>query len=180
VNKKKERTDAQVPPFFNAQRIGGSLREVDVSLIQSENEKVVSRWFHGPHDADLFIWTDERNNVIKHQTSFCGQIVEWNVLDGIRTGFVIEQEFESTSMPSSETIRFDGAPMETAITLALDLIRHVNSLDDRTRVELLEQLTKRPSFLTMNPEDILKRYGGSSKEGVWTKFKTIFRKLIGS
>lgn len=174
----EKRAEPIIPPFFNAQRIGGSLREVDVSLIQSENENVVSRWFHGPHDADLFIWMDARNNVIKHQTSFCGQIVEWNVLDGIRTGFVIEQETASASMGASETIRFDTRPMESAIVQALDLIRHVDSLDDVTRRELVEQLTRRPSFSTMNADEILKRYGGATRDGVWQRFKEIFRKAV--
>ncbi len=111
MTNKKERGESKVPPFFNPQRIGGSLREIDVSLIQTENEKVLSRWFHGPDEADLFIWTDERNNVIKQQVTFCGQIVEWNVLDGIRTGVVIEQEYENASMAASETIQFDGPPL---------------------------------------------------------------------
>ncbi|HEX4925898.1 MAG TPA: hypothetical protein VFV50_17530 [Bdellovibrionales bacterium] len=175
----EKKEEPKIPPFFHPQKIGGSLREVDVSLIQSENENVVSRWFHGPHDADLFIWTDERNNVIKHQTSFCGQIVEWNVLDGIRTGFVLEQETASPSMGASETIKFDARPMESAIHQAHELIRHVDSLDEVTRRELLQQLTQRPSFSTMKPEEILKRYGGSSRDGVWRRFKEIFRRAIG-
>jgi hypothetical protein len=167
-----------IPPFFNPQKIGGELREVDVSLIQTEDERVVSRWFHGAHDADLFIWADERNNVIKQQVAFCGQIVEWNVLDGIRTGVVVEQEFSEGQMNSSETIYFDSKPQESAINIALDLIKHINSLDEKTREELLHQLKHRPSFFTMQPEEILRRYGTYSSDKVWKRFKDIFKKVF--
>jgi hypothetical protein len=179
TNKKDSKhSDSKIPPFFNAQKIGGSLREVDVSLIQAETESVVSRWFHGPHEADLFIWTDERNNVIKQQVSFCGQIVEWNVLDGIRTGMVIERELEDASMNASEIIQFDGAPIESSIRLALDLIKHVNSLDEKTKGELVDQLTRRPSFATLAPDEILRRYG-SSRDTVWHRLRKVLKKVIG-
>lgn len=168
-----------IPSFFNPQSIGPSLREVDVSLIQTESEKVISRWFHGTQDADLFIWTDERNNVIKQQVSFCGQIVEWNVLDGVRTGMVIENEIEGPSMPSSETIQFDLTPQSSAIRLAFELVRHITQLDEPTRGELLHQLTDRPSLTTMKPEEVLRRFG-SSRDDLWTRLKAVFRKLIQS
>jgi hypothetical protein len=176
TTKKQDESSRLIPPFFNPQQTGGSLREVDVSLIQTECEQVVSRWFHGPQDADLFIWTDEKNNVIKHQIAFCGQIVEWNLLDGIRTGVVIEQETEPT-ISSSETIHFDSRPQESAVRLAIDLVNHITKLDEKTKGEIVLQLRERPSFATMRPDEILRRYGPPGN--IWARFNRIFRKIFG-
>ena len=177
-----EKLPRQAPPFFSPEKIGASLTEVDTSVLQTESQKVVSRWFHSPHDADLFIWIDEKKNLIKHQVAFCGQIVEWNILEGVRTGVVVEQEVEQEvdgpSMSSSETIRFDLRPQDSAVHMALQLVRRVETLEEKTRGEILIQLTHRSSFSTMKPDEIVRQYGSESADRIWTVFRNLFKKVF--
>ena len=119
--------------FFNGKTVGRGLKEVAVDLIKTENEDLVSRWYHGTTGADLFTWADRRNNIIKQQLNFNGQVVEWNCLEGIKTGVVIEQDMENEpkndtkkksgkeeiQVKASETIKFDPKPQSDSIGLAL-------------------------------------------------------------
>lgn len=125
------------PSLFNAQEIAKSLKEVAVDIIQTEHHEVVSRWFHSNKDADLFIWLDESMRIIKQQITFCGQVVEWNAVEGVRTGFVFEDETKPQSS-ASEIIRFDGAPIKAAIQQATEILNGMNQLEQTERQTLVE------------------------------------------
>lgn len=123
-------SERKTPLFFDAAELGKSLKEVGVDYLKVESRDVKTRWFHGPHDVDLFIWVDSKERIIKQQVSFCGQIVEWNVLEGVKTGVVIEHEMEDNKIKASEIVKFDERPIARAVQLAVDLVRHTESLED--------------------------------------------------
>ncbi len=131
------------PAFlFNPSEIAKSLKEVAVDIIQTEHQEVVSRWFHSHRDADLFIWLDESARIIKQQISFNGQVVEWNAVEGVRTGFVFEDD--SGKKPgdmSSEIIRFDNAPIKAAIAQAIEILNEMSQLPLSERQTLVANLS---------------------------------------
>ncbi len=77
---------------MNVKEIARNLREVAVDVIETEGTSIVSRWFHAADDVDLLIWTDDEKTIIKYQVSLFGQVVEWNMFDGVKTGVIIEIE----------------------------------------------------------------------------------------
>jgi hypothetical protein len=97
------------PRFFNAEEIGHSLKEVSPLLLKTTHPEITSRWFHSSQDADLFIWFDRNQGVIKQQISFFGQVVEWNIVEGLKTGLVIEEEIRGHAR-ASEMVCFDARP----------------------------------------------------------------------
>src|SRR4051812_41729358 len=101
------RIENEAPILFDAEQIGKSLREVAVDVIETEGSTILSRWFHSKHDVELFLWTDAENNVIKHQVTFYGQAVEWNVFEGVKTGVIVEHENSLGDGVVNETIQFD-------------------------------------------------------------------------
>lgn len=126
------------PYYFDPARAGKSLKEVGVDYLQIESRNITSRWFHSNEDVDLFIWLDEFQQIIKQQVSFCGQIVEWNMLDGLKTGVIIEEEFgDSKKVESSEIIQFDKQLQNDAIQLAIQVVQGIDKIEENVRLLIL-------------------------------------------
>ena len=149
--------------FFNPKRIGASLKEVSKDYIQTESQDVISRWLHSEQDADLFLWIDEKKNIIKQQLSFHGQVVEWNLIEGVKTGFIFEDdsktdEGQSPTMDASELIRYDESPQGNTLQQAFELIRHIEALTDIERKKIQDNFKKDPSLGNISPEAFLEKY----------------------
>jgi len=142
----------------NPEKIGASLQEVDISFSGREDHKLTTKWYHAPGvDADALIWMDHRENIIKQQINISGVVVEWNVLDGLRTGVIIEQELKESE--TSQSIRYDENSNNHNLEMAIRLVRNIPALDEATRVMLLTNFEKPDSFKTLSPQEILFRYG---------------------
>ncbi len=149
---------AEAVKMFNAKELGRSLREVAVDMMKNENRNIESHWFHSSKDADMFIWKDESKNIIKQQVTFYGQLIEWNVLEGVRTGLLVEDE-ASQKMGSSPLIRYDQRPQQHGIEQGVDIVSHVQGLSDGDKLQIIENFTKSPHFNQMTSEEIIQRYG---------------------
>jgi hypothetical protein len=177
--------------FFNGRGIGRKLKEVTVDLIKTDNDDVISRWFHSEPGTDLFTWTDHKHNIIKQQISFNGQVVEWNCLEGIKTGVVIESDLSPTQEQyaeienkSSETIQFDPKPQGRSIDLALEILRYMEG-DAKLLLQLIDNFENPQNIKTMKPEDFILRFGLAVKNyqkingGFWAyckkRFSTLFK-----
>jgi hypothetical protein len=125
------------PRHFNPEDLGKSLKEVAMDLVKTSRRDVVARWFHSSKDADLFIWMDLQRNIIKQQLSYYGQVVEWNVIEGVKTGHIIVEEGRIHGQ-RSEFLNFDERPQRTSVDQALKLLNHVTALKDDER-KILEQ-----------------------------------------
>ena len=79
---------------------------------------------------------DQKDRLIKQQLSLFGQIVEWNILDGVKTGMVIEEIEHAADMGASEIIRFDREPNDQAIKQAMEVISHTEDLNHEMRETL--------------------------------------------
>ncbi|MCC6276418.1 MAG: hypothetical protein IT289_00730 [Oligoflexia bacterium] len=158
------------PMFFSGKWIGESLKEVSVDFIETEKAELMSRWFHGEPGTDLYAWLDNRQNVIKQQLSFVGQVVEWNCLDGLKTGVVIESDLgvstpntqkpEDSKRAVSETVQFDQAPQSTAIKLALEILSNLQ-VDEKLKNQLMGNFQDPQHLQTMSPQDFMRRFGQS-------------------
>ncbi len=144
---------------FNAREIGRTLTEVAVDLIRSEDRNIESRWFHSPHDADLFFWRDDQKNIIKQQVTFFGQLIEWNVVEGLRTGVVVEEEGSDQKTKGSPVIRFDLDPQKHTLEQGLDIIAHTAALSEDDKRRILNNFVNGPRLLSLTPEEVLTRYG---------------------
>lgn len=143
---------AQGPVLFDPEQIGRSLREVAVDVIETEGSPILSRWFQSSRDVELLIWTDSNKNVIKHQITFFGQVVEWNVFEGVKTGVVIEEEGTGDTEDNvRETIRFDSGPDATAVGKAIRVVEFTSELKDTDRLKISENL--RVKTETLPPAD---------------------------
>ena len=162
----------ELPRVFNAEEMGLSLKEVAVDILDADGNQIVSRWFHSSQDVDLFIWMDEQQNMLKHQVSFLGQVVEWNVLEGVKTGLIVETVIQGSEEPG-EVIRFDSTPLSPTVQQAISVLRNVVVLDDDDRATIIGNL--RTSIRLPQTQDYLQRYRcvlgsrESSRQSFWRR-----------
>lgn len=154
-----DRPQLSYPRFFNAEELGKSLKEVATDLMATPHKEIISRWFHSAKDADLFIWMDINHNVIKQQLSFYGQVVEWNVVEGVKTGLIIEDESRVEGVNSSDVVRFDLKPQKAPVEQALDLLNHITALKEEERQALRLNFEQAQASTTMPPEMFIERFG---------------------
>lgn len=150
------------PRLFDPADLGGTLKEVATDLIHtSTDQDVTGRWFHSVQDADLYIWLDDRRRVIKQQLSFYGTVVEWNAVEGLKTGMVIEEEREDKDRHrnDSELIQFDNRPQKNTIVQAMELLRHVTSLSSEERDLLMGNFADSALAISMDAEEFARRFG---------------------
>lgn len=147
------------PKYFNPEELGKSLKEVAVDVIKTNSKDVISRWFHSAKDADLFIWLDDNKNILKQQLSYYGQVVEWNVVEGVKTGHIVEEEDNDRQAPSSEILNFDQTPQSTNIEQALRLLECITALGEDERRLLSANFRKLGSSQNMPPEEFIARFG---------------------
>jgi hypothetical protein len=174
--------------FLNGKQVGKSLREIAVDLIKTESEDLVSRWYHGTSNTDLFTWADRCDNIIKQQLNVNGQVVEWNCLEGVKTGVVIELDMENKETPenkvgTSESIQFDSKPQGYSVTLALEILANVD-MDVKLREQLIGNFRNPQNIDSMTPEAFMKRFGLALKNyekqdsGFWRNLKTRFTAIF--
>lgn len=163
------------PFYFNAEEIGRSLKEVSVSLVEAAPESILSRWYHSEKNVDVYLWLDHRNNIIKQQVHLCGQLVEWNILDGVRTGMVVEME-SSSSSEVEESIYYDKEPLMGAIRQAIDIVENTGELSDTDRSTLKMNFHHGKTLNDIDVKEFAQRFGEEkseeAKKGFWKKFKT--------
>lgn len=166
--------------LFNPTEIAKSLKEVAVDIIQTEHHRVVSRWFHSNKDADLFIWLDESARIIKQQITFSGQVVEWNAVEGVRTGFVFEDDTQEKKPGDigSEIIRFDGAPIKASIGQAIEILNEMNQLPLSERQTLVANLTAPGWDQPMSYGEFYQRFARPKKSRQTHHFLANLRRLL--
>jgi hypothetical protein len=147
------------PRFFNPQDLGQSLKEVNVDIVRDNQHSVTSRWFHSAKDADLFIWLDSKQNIIKQQLSYYGQVVEWNVVEGLKTGHIIEDEGRVEHMGASEIVHFDQQPQNTSVDQARSLLNHMTALKEQERQILVGNFSSEGRSQQVSAEEFIRRFG---------------------
>ncbi len=145
---------------------------------------------------DLFTWSDSKQVIIKQQMSFNGQVVEWNCLEGLKTGVVVETDLsdeesqagqeisESTTAEKlAETVKFDDNPQGRSVALALDILDHLDA-DGPFRLQLITNFKNPQNIRTLNPKEFITRFGMALKNyqngdpGFWDNLKRRFQELF--
>ena len=171
-----------VPGFISPQKIGETLQEVSAEVLETESEPLMTRWFHSDQDVDVFYWVDSRSNVIKQQVSLFGQVVEWNILEGVRTGLRIEVE-ESGKTEAVTGMHYDQAPLKYAIGQAIGLLSHAHRIHEKDRNALVANFEQNPTMEKMDVKEFYQRFGKTDKSpenaGFFEKLKKWLNKLQG-
>lgn len=168
--------------FVNFREIGLSLREMGSDVIKTTHQNVVSRWYHSDADADVILWKDERENIIKQQVNLFGQIIEWNIVEGLKTGFVVETEGPNGQVqaikpdkPGEKTktanvVQYDATPSKNSINQAIEIIKHARLISKGDKEILINNFYNAPRIASMDPTDFVNKYGKPIKENFFKKW----------
>jgi hypothetical protein len=134
------------PIYFDPQRVGASLKEVGIDYTKVESREIETRWFRDASgETDVFIWLNKEKTIIKQQSSIMGQLVEWNIVEGLKTGMVLENELIKSDgkdqLPQSELIYFDKIVQPQAVLMAINVIKHM-AIDDELKNHLLKNFQR--------------------------------------
>jgi hypothetical protein len=74
------------PSDEQLKNMGGTLREIDPSTLQSDPDEGAVRWFLGDNGTEIFAWTHDGAAPHHIQLVFARVSVEWNQQSGLMTG----------------------------------------------------------------------------------------------
>ena len=163
------------PSLLDLREIARTLEGVAVDIIKAGEQSVISHWYHSPLDCDIYIWTDKKHNLIKHQVSLCGQIVEWNLVEGIKTGYVLVKEVENGE--GKEEICYDPSIQKTSLYQALSVLQLATCFEQDILSVVIENYSSNPRMDGMEPEEFLSRYGNVDKDVKMTRWQKLWNKI---
>jgi hypothetical protein len=164
---------------FDAEAIGASLLSLAVDVVKGDTTEFMSRWFKSSSvEADLVIWTDSQKRIIKHQLCFYGQVVDWNPINGTRTGLVVEEEVEESSGDDvAETIRFDKVTQSGAVDQAVRVLSRVPELSEEDRSALIFNLRESIKLHKKARERAIQTWSPKIEELTSTQRPTFWKRL---
>ncbi|MEZ4871106.1 MAG: hypothetical protein R2827_02445 [Bdellovibrionales bacterium] len=176
--------------YLDLAELGRSMEEIAYDIVSTERNSVITRWYGFQHEVNLYIWEDSRHNVIKQHLNIFGQVVEWNIIDGVKTGCVCDEgsDFEDRSFSTSDEIKlekvlFDQKPIAAAIQQAQGLLLAMEVFEDPYKMGLINNFLKSPRADQMNPREFLRIYGHNlshqdSNAKYFNKFIQLFSRLF--
>ena len=105
------------------------LNFVSFDTLKIENQSIQSHWYRH-EDIDLYYFQREDGSFIKVHVSVLGQIIEWNPLDGTRTGLMVEEEQGGEVF---ETVQYDARANGQSVAQSLVVIEHASCIDAELR-----------------------------------------------
>lgn len=118
---------------FDLKSLAKTLKLTSIDIIQTSNQDIESHWFRSLGPADLYYWK-AKNRIVKQQVSIFNQVVEWNEYDGVKTGYVNDDDFHREK---SEVICFDQEINAEVIHQAIEFIAHAKNIKEETAQELI-------------------------------------------
>ena len=170
--------------------VGKEMQEVACDLIKTERNSVITRWYRSEKDVDLYIWEDSKNNIIKQYMNICGQVIEWNIIEGVKTGFVSDEGPDGDDKEPADPlklvargcIQYDKSPHGAIIGQARRILHHMSVFEDQLKQDLIQNFIESPRADKMEPSEFLRIYGhnlpkdkpGGAREALTGFFKRFF------
>jgi hypothetical protein len=142
--------------MFDASALGKSLKETTVRTVKTDLQDIITVWCHSDQGVDLFYWKDERQNIIKQQMQFHGQIAEWNVIEGTRTGVVIEDEKDGKQISH---VAYDESPVGLTVSQIVKILSEARDIKEPLRTVLIKNFAESRHFGLLSPQEVLSLYG---------------------
>ncbi len=170
--------------IFRPEVLGKTLKPVAQDLIHLRGQKVTSRWLHSELGADLILWQDERGNLIKQHVSFWGQVVQWDIVHGLKTGLIIEMEEEEGSSAQllgaaapRNPVHYDSSVQKATLSQALEILAYVQELERGELALVVENFVQGPTMRDLGEREFLRRF---SPRPAWVRRLDLWRHWLKS
>lgn len=122
---------------YDLKSLAKSLKLSSIDVIKTSQVDIESHWYRASGPADLYFWK-AKEKIVKHQISIYGQVVEWNEFDGVKTGFVSDDE----GLGENDVVIFDKEINERVIEQAIEFLQWTEQIED----EVLHRLISNYKF----------------------------------
>lgn len=155
--------------YYDPESIAQNLKEMSFDMIETDTQNVYSRWYQSEDQLDVYLWFDEKENLIKQQVCFFGQLAEWNIIDGLKTGMVMEKEDPFELKKFKTYAKYD---MNSDLGVISEAKKLIGFSSIGFRSEVLDNYTTGVNMNSMHPKDIVKKFGKQKKQ------KSLFQVLV--
>jgi len=123
---------------------------VSSDIVKTASADLVVKWYRASY-IDLQVWLDkEQNKVIRQQFSFLGLVVEWNHIQGLKTGYVEDQP-ENSKKGTTVSVVYDKKFEPESIKQAIEVLTLAKDFAEKYEViqnyKNAPMLSKWQSFL---------------------------------
>ena len=123
---------------------------VSSDIVKTPSTELVVKWYRASY-VDLQVWIDKnQNKVIRQQFSFLGLIVEWNHIQGLKTGYVLDKP-EGESEQKAIKIVYDKVYEPSSVEQAIEVLSLTTTLSEKEEIinnyEVAPVISKWQSFL---------------------------------
>jgi len=120
---------------------------VSFDVIQFKDHEMRSHWYRY-EELDLYYFQNDDGEIVKIHISLLGQVVEWNPLDGLRTGLLVEQECDKEVF---QIIQYDARPNADSVGQSVEILENAAAIEEPQRLQMLQFLqgqarVTKPSF----------------------------------
>ncbi len=144
--------------IYSPQALVKGFAEVSSDIVDTPTSMLLVKWYRSPF-VDLQIWLDKKSDmVIRQQFSFLGLVVEWNHIQGVKTGIVEDVKSKMNSKSWSVKVIYDDILMKHSLNQAIEVL------------ECCQELPEKVS--------ILQNFNNNPKLSRFQSFKLIFRHLF--
>lgn len=127
---------------LSSEQLAHLLTEVSSDLLKTEKSEVTSRWFRAGDDLELFAWLNHDHELIRLQVVVFDQVVEWDLIAGLRTGFVEDPPPMLRAQKPSTLIVYDRQINAPTVTLVQKIILDSAKIEDRLRSKILQTIDR--------------------------------------
>lgn len=106
---------------------------VSFDTLQVEDQSVQSHWFRHEDGLDIYYFQKSDGRFIKLHISILGLVIEWNPMDGTRTGLMVEQEHGGEVF---ETVHYDVRANNESVAQSLVILENASCISEPLRQEL--------------------------------------------
>lgn len=149
-----------LPLFLDPVKVGASLIEVGIDYQEIESKQIETRWFRDQiSETDVFVWMSKDRRMIKQQVTVMGLLTEWNALDGVRTGVMLESELSARDLmqsgltpdaTASEAIHFDKNPQQRTLDISISILKNMTCAEPELKELMLRQFNQGTGFKIKN------------------------------
>ena len=109
--------------IYSPRNLAKGFVQVSSDIVDTPSTQLEVKWYRS-HFVDLQIWLSKENKVIRQQFSFMGTVVEWNHIQGIKTGMVEDIKSQSEKRSWSVKIIYDESYIEENLEQAMEVLNH--------------------------------------------------------
>jgi hypothetical protein len=147
--------------LYSPERIGISMEVVGTDFVKLQEKEIQTQWFRSHEtETDIIIWYDPDGKIIKQQINHMGVVVEWNVLEGVRTGILFDVEIhpatkktqteEEATEAVSESVQYDKTPQKQSLFTATEIIKHSKCIGQGLKLSLFKNFSQVSTEPTSN------------------------------